>query len=67
MSDSQEPVLKIFVVGITGAVGGLLADRLTARGDEVSGLVRTSEQRSAMAHRDISAVVGTWRPWRSRS
>lgn len=58
MSDTSVEAMRVFVVGITGAVGGLLAGRLALRGDEVSGLVRTSEQRAALARRGIPTVVG---------
>jgi uncharacterized protein YbjT (DUF2867 family) len=50
--------VKVFVIGISGAVGGLLADRLTARGDVVSGLVRRDHQRADLAARRIGAHVG---------
>lgn len=50
--------MRVFVVGITGAVGGLLARRLAAHGDDVSGLVRTPEQESPIGEHGIRTVVG---------
>lgn len=43
--------MKIFIIGISGAVGGLLAQHLTDRGDDVAGLVRRHAQRAALAGR----------------
>ncbi|WP_324277804.1 NAD(P)H-binding protein [Blastococcus brunescens] len=50
--------MRVFIIGITGAVGGLLAEDLTARGDVVSGLVRREAQRADLASRDVEARVG---------
>ena len=50
--------MKVFVIGISGAVGGLLAKDLMGRGDGVSGLVRREDQRADLAARDIDAHVG---------
>jgi uncharacterized protein YbjT (DUF2867 family) len=50
--------VRVFIIGITGAVGGLLAEDLTARGDVVSGLVRREAQRADLASRDVEARVG---------
>lgn len=50
--------MKVFIVGISGAVGGLLAEDLTDRGDVVSGLVRREDQRADLAARDIEVRVG---------
>lgn len=58
MSDTNDQVIRVFVVGITGGVGRLLAGKLTTNGDEVSGLVRTSEQRASLSRDGIRAVVG---------
>ena len=37
--------MKVFVIGVSGAIGRLLARYLIDRGDEVSGLVRRDAQR----------------------
>lgn len=50
--------MRVFVVGITGAVGGLLAQRLDAHGDGVFGLVRTAKQRDALDDLGIRTVIG---------
>jgi len=50
--------MDVFIIGITGSIGGLLARDLRARGDVVRGLVRTEEQRSALDGDGIDAVVG---------
>ena len=50
--------MKVFVIGISGAVGGLLAEELVGRGDVVSGLVRREDQRADLAARDIDVHVG---------
>lgn len=50
--------MRVFVIGVTGAVGGLLVDLLRARGDAVRGLVRRPGQRSDLAERGIDASVG---------
>ena len=50
--------MKVFVIGISGAVGGLLAQDLTGRGDVVQGLVRLEDQRADLATRDIDVHVG---------
>ncbi|WP_031085207.1 NAD(P)H-binding protein [Streptomyces sp. NRRL WC-3549] len=49
--------MDIFIIGITGKIGGLLAQELTARGDTVRGLVRREEQRADLAAQGIHAVV----------
>lgn len=50
--------MRVFVIGISGAVGGLLAADLTGRGDVVSGLVRRDDQRADLAARGVEAHVG---------
>lgn len=49
--------MKVFIIGVSGAVGGLLARHLIDRGDEVSGLVRREEQRADLAARGVDASV----------
>lgn len=50
--------MKVFIIGISGAVGGLLAADLIGRGDLVSGLVRRGDQRDSFASRHIEVRVG---------
>jgi uncharacterized protein YbjT (DUF2867 family) len=50
--------VRVFVIGISGAVGGLLATDLTGRGDVVSGLVRREDQRAGLVARGVEAHVG---------
>ena len=50
--------MKIFIIGITGAIGGLLAQKLLDRGDEVGGLVRREEQQRELESRGIRAHLG---------
>lgn len=50
--------MKIFIIGITGRVGSLLARSLQDRGDTVSGLVRRPDQQSALQDAGIGAAVG---------
>lgn len=49
--------MKVFIIGVSGSIGGLLARNLIDRGDEVSGLVRRDEQRVDLAARGIDARV----------
>ncbi len=49
--------VEVFIIGISGAVGGLLATALTGRGDVVSGLVRREAQRADLASRGIEARI----------
>jgi uncharacterized protein YbjT (DUF2867 family) len=50
--------MKVFIIGVTGRVGGLLADELVARGDEVSGLVRSPNRHEDLPGRGIAAKPG---------
>jgi uncharacterized protein YbjT (DUF2867 family) len=54
----EELAMRVFVIGISGAVGGLLATDLTGRRDVVSGLVRRDDQRAELAARGVEAHVG---------
>ncbi|GAA1760387.1 NAD(P)H-binding protein [Agromyces humatus] len=49
--------MKVFIIGVSGAVGGLLARNLIDWGDEVSGLVRRDEQRAELSTRGVAARV----------
>ncbi|MFC8435546.1 NAD(P)H-binding protein [Streptomyces sp. NPDC057253] len=50
--------MDVFIIGITGGVGGLLARKLRSRGDTVRGLVRREDQHAELATRGINARVG---------
>ena len=47
--------MSVFIFGITGRIGGLLAQRMRARGDTVNGLVRRHEQQDALETLGINA------------
>jgi uncharacterized protein YbjT (DUF2867 family) len=50
--------VRVFIIGITGGIGRLLAQKLHSRGDTVHGLVRTPEQQAELSARGASAQVG---------
>lgn len=50
--------MRVFVIGISGKVGALLADELLAGGDGVGGLVRHEAQGVALAARGADVSVG---------
>ena len=50
--------MKVFIVGISGAIGGLLAERLRTRDTAVEGLVRRPEQQDKLAALGIRATIG---------
>jgi len=50
--------MHVFIIGITGGVGSLLAQQLLARGDTVAGLVRKPAQRDTLAAAGVTAEVG---------
>lgn len=50
--------MKIFIVGITGGVGRLVARKLVAQGDEVDGLVRSASKSEELAREGISTTSG---------
>ncbi|RJU02807.1 SDR family oxidoreductase [Arthrobacter frigidicola] len=50
--------MKVFIIGISGAVGGLLAARLIERGSQVSGLVRTKDQQRRLEAGGVSTFIG---------
>ncbi len=50
--------MDVFIIGITGSIGGLLAQNLLTKGDTVHGLVRRDEQRADLAAQGINAAVG---------
>ncbi|MET7429819.1 NAD(P)H-binding protein [Streptomyces flaveolus] len=50
--------VDVFIIGITGGIGDLLARKLRSRGDTVRGLVRRDEQQAALAAQGVQATVG---------
>ncbi|MEU7305216.1 NAD(P)H-binding protein [Streptomyces sp. NPDC007206] len=50
--------MDVFIIGITGGIGGLLARKLRSRGDTVRGLVRRDDQQAALAAQGVQATVG---------
>lgn len=50
--------MDVFIIGITGGVGGLLARRLLAQGDTVRGLVRRTDQQVELEADGVRAGVG---------
>lgn len=50
--------MKIFIIGITGGVGRLVARKLVAQGDEVDGLVRSASKSEELAREGISTTSG---------
>ena len=50
--------MKVFIIGIAGGVGRLLAEQLLAAGEEPTGLVRRPEQVEALGAKGIRATLG---------
>lgn len=50
--------MKVFIIGIAGGVGGKIAGKLAASGDEPIGLVRKPEQGRSLAGVGIQTVLG---------
>ncbi|MFF1301861.1 NAD(P)H-binding protein [Streptomyces sp. NPDC058307] len=50
--------MDVFVIGITGGIGGLLARKLRSRGDPVRGLVRREDQQAGLASLGVHTRVG---------
>jgi dihydroflavonol-4-reductase len=50
--------MKVLVTGATGFVGGHLVDRLLARGDTVTALVRSPQRAAPLAERGARLVTG---------
>ena len=50
--------MKVFILGISGAIGALLADKLTAGGTEVHGLVGKPAQQVDLAARGAETTLG---------
>lgn len=50
--------MNVFIIGITGGVGSLLAEKLRSRGVVVHGLVRRDDQQAELAAQGVNARVG---------
>ncbi len=50
--------MRVFIIGIAGGIGGLLARELRSRGDDVHGLVRRPEQRAELEAHGVKVRVG---------
>ena len=50
--------MKVFILGISGAIGALLADKLSTGGTEVHGLVRKPAQQADLAARGVETTFG---------
>ncbi|WP_240420731.1 NAD-dependent epimerase/dehydratase family protein [Paenibacillus periandrae] len=50
--------MKLFITGITGYIGAVLAEHLVAQGVEVYGLVRTDEQAAGIQSKNVHPIVG---------
>ncbi|MEV5383586.1 NAD(P)H-binding protein [Streptomyces sp. NPDC052721] len=50
--------MDVFIIGITGGIGDVLARKLRSRGDTVHGLVRRDDQQAALAAQGVQATVG---------
>ncbi len=50
--------MDVFIIGITGGIGDLLARKLRSRGDTVHGLVRRDDQQAALAAQGVQATLG---------
>ncbi|KQM16648.1 hypothetical protein ASF83_12745 [Plantibacter sp. Leaf171] len=55
---SEEPLPRVFIFGISGRVGRLLASRLRTRGMTVSGLTRSTQQAEALHADGVTTVSG---------
>lgn len=55
---SGGPFVKIFITGASGYIGGTLAEKLIARGHNVSGLVRSQDKAEKIRSRGITPVLG---------
>jgi nucleoside-diphosphate-sugar epimerase len=56
---SKENVLKIFITGASGFIGGSIAAHLARAGHNVRGLIRNPEQSAELKRLGIEPVIGT--------
>ena len=50
--------MKVVVTGATGYVGAAIAEALSTRGHQVSGLARSERSASALCKREVEPVMG---------
>jgi nucleoside-diphosphate-sugar epimerase len=50
--------MKVFITGVTGYIGGSVAEKLVAGGHAVTGLVRSDEKASLLRARGIAPILG---------
>ena len=55
----QGDAMNVFITGVSGYIGGSLAERLVAIGYRVSGLVRSEEKAKLLEAKNIKAVLGS--------
>jgi nucleoside-diphosphate-sugar epimerase len=57
---SQEKIRNVFITGVTGYIGGSVAEKLVKHGYHVAGLVRPeeSEKKDLLKQKKIDAIVG---------
>ncbi len=56
---AAKAAVKVFITGITGYIGGSVAERLVALGYQVSGLARSEEKAAELRKRGIDPVSGS--------
>ena len=50
--------MHVFIIGVSGYIGGAVAERLVAEGHRVSGLIRSAERAEALRKRGVEPVLG---------
>ena len=56
-------MMKVFVTGATGYIGGSVATKLLEKGHDVIGLARSEEAAAALKKRGIEPRVRPWVPF----
>src|SRR5438477_408439 len=52
--------MHIFITGVSGYIGGSVAEKLLAAGHRVSGLVRSADKAALLTARGVEPVIGTF-------
>ena len=50
--------MQVFLTGVSGYIGGSIAEKLLAAGHRVAGLVRSQEKAALLRERGIEPVLG---------
>ena len=50
---------KVFITGVTGYIGGSVAEKLVDQGYQVSGLIRSEDHSTTLENRGIRTVIGS--------